>query len=168
MSTKKQTTIEKDLPNRKLVVVREFDAPLEEVWKAWTEKEILDQWWAPKPWKAETKSMDFREGGTWLYSMVGPDGTRSYCRADYTTIIPNKTFIGNDAFCDENGNVTNDPPPMRWKADFSPAGTGTKVVIEISFASEADLETIVKMGFNEGFTAAHGNLDELLAQKINA
>ena len=67
----KQTTISKDAANKKLIVVREFDAPLEEVWKAWTEKDLLDQWWAPKPWKAKTKTMDFREGGIWLYSMVG-------------------------------------------------------------------------------------------------
>ena len=78
-----QTTITKDVANKKLIVVREFDAPPEEVWKAWTEKELLDIWWAPKPWRAQTKTMDFREGGAWLYSMVGPDGTESYCRVDY-------------------------------------------------------------------------------------
>ncbi len=62
----KQTTISKDAANKKLIVVREFDAPLEEVWKAWTDSNILDKWWAPKPWKAKTKTMDFREGGLWL------------------------------------------------------------------------------------------------------
>ncbi len=66
----KQTTISKDAANKKLIVVREFDAPLEQVWKAWTDSNILDKWWAPKPWKAKTKSMDFREGGTWLYSLM--------------------------------------------------------------------------------------------------
>lgn len=167
MSTNKMTTITKDPGNRKLIVVREFDAPLEQVWKAWTEKDLLDQWWAPKPWKAETKSMDFREGGTWLYSMVGPDGTRSYSRADYKTIIPNKTFIGDDAFCDENGNITDDMPAMRWKADFFSTAAGTRVEVEITFASEADLETIVEMGFKEGFTAAHSNLDQLLANEVH-
>lgn len=69
----KQTTISKDAANKKLIVVREVDAPLEDVWKAWTDSNILDQWWAPKPWRAKTKTMDFREGGMWLYSMVGPD-----------------------------------------------------------------------------------------------
>ncbi len=98
MSTNKQTTITQDPGNRKLVVVREFDAPLEQVWKASTEKDLLDQWWAPKPWKAETKSMDFREGSTWFYSMVGPDATRSHCRVDYKTIIPNKTFYWRRCF----------------------------------------------------------------------
>jgi uncharacterized protein YndB with AHSA1/START domain len=53
--TKRETVFSKDLQNKKLTVVREFDAPLERVWEAWTKSEILDQWWAPKPYKTETK-----------------------------------------------------------------------------------------------------------------
>ena len=53
----------KDLPNKKITVTRHFNAPLDQVWKAWTESELLDQWWAPKPFKAETKFMDFKVGG---------------------------------------------------------------------------------------------------------
>jgi uncharacterized protein YndB with AHSA1/START domain len=158
----KQTTITKDAANKKLIVVREFDAPIEEVWKAWTDKDVLDQWWAPKPWKAKTKSMDFREGGTWLYSMVGPDGTETYCRADFKRVVENKSYTGDDGFCDENGNITHDFPQMHWNVNFSATNTGTKVDIEITFDSEADMEKVIEMGFKEGFTAAHGNLDEIL------
>ena len=160
----KQTTIAKDAAGKKLIAVREFDAPPEEVWKAWTEKDILDKWWAPKPWQAKTKTMDFREGGTWLYSMAGPDGTESFCRADFKTIVQNKSYTGDDAFCDENGNITHDIPGMHWKSEFSATDTGTKVRVEITFDSEEDMEKIIEMGFEEGFTAAHGNLDELLAK----
>lgn len=158
----KQTIISKDAANKKLIVVREFDAPLEEVWKAWTDKDILDKWWAPKPWKAKTKTMDFREGGFWLYTMAGPDGTEAWSRADYKKIVENKSFIAEDAFCDENGNITNEFPGMHWKNEFSSTETGTKVEVEITFANEADMEKIIEMGFETGFTMAHGNLDELL------
>lgn len=160
----KETLISKDAANKKLKVVREFDAPVEKVWKAWTETELLDQWWAPRPWKANTQSMDFREGGTWQYYMEGPDGSRHYCRADYETIVPNKSFVGLDAFCDENGKINDDFPRMHWKCVFSKSDSGTKVDVEITFATEADMEKIIEMGFKEGFTAAHGNLDELLAK----
>ncbi|HYK56186.1 MAG TPA: SRPBCC domain-containing protein [Flavisolibacter sp.] len=163
MTTQKETVISKDLANKKLFIEREFEAPLEQVWKAWTESSLLDQWWAPKPWKAKTKSMDFREGGTWLYSMIGPNGEESYCRADFKTIVPQKQFVAVDCFCDENGNKTDAFPSMHWKNEFKETATGTRVEVEITFAAEADLEKIVEMGFKEGFTAAHGNLDELLA-----
>ena len=159
--SKNQTIISKDVANKRLIVVREFDAPLEEVWKAWTDSKILDQWWAPKPYRAKTKSMDFRDGGVWLYSMIGPDGEEMYCRADFKTIVPNKSFILDDSFCDENGNITHQFPGMHWKNEFSATGTGTKVEVEVTFESEADMEKIIEMGFEVGFTAAHGNLDEL-------
>jgi uncharacterized protein YndB with AHSA1/START domain len=163
MITTKETIFTKDLANKKIKVVREFDAPLEKVWKAWTDSEILDKWWAPKPWKANTKSMDFREGGRWLYYMEGPDGTRHYSIMDYKSIIPNKGFAGKDAFCDENGNLNNDLPVMNWRISFSKSDIGTKVEAEITFATEADIEKIIETGFQEGFAAAHNNLDELLA-----
>lgn len=158
----KETIYTPDQANKKMFVVREFDAPLPDVWRAWTESELLDQWWAPKPWKTNTTSMDFREGGRWLYYMEGPDGSRHHCKVEYKTIQPNKLFTGNDAFCDENGNTNTEFPSMQWKVAFSSAGNGTKVEVEITFASEADMKTIVEMGFKEGFAMAHQNLDELL------
>jgi uncharacterized protein YndB with AHSA1/START domain len=163
MMLTKETKYTKDAANKKIKVERDFDAPVELVWQAWTQSELLDQWWAPKPWKANTKTMDFREGGHWLYYMEGPEGDRQYCRADYITIVPNKSFVGNDAFCDENGNLVPEPPGMHWEVNFVANGDATRANIEISFETEADLEKIVEMGFKEGFAAAHANLDELLA-----
>jgi uncharacterized protein YndB with AHSA1/START domain len=107
--------------------------------------------------------MDFREGGVWRYYMQGPEGERHYCRVDYTSIAAGKMFSGRDAFCDENGNVLTEMPGMDWKVDFHEAAGGTEVKVEISFASIDDLEKIVEMGFQEGFAAAHNNLDELLS-----
>lgn len=51
-----KTEIVTDLKKSTFQAVREFEANLSLVWKAWTEAEMLDQWWAPKPWKCETKS----------------------------------------------------------------------------------------------------------------
>jgi len=162
MKTKQQAQVTKDLAGNKLVVVREFDAPVDQVWAAWTQSDILDQWWAPRPYKARTKTMNFREEGFWIYSMVGPDGTVMWCRTDYKTIDPGKSFTATDAFCDEAGNVSTEFPRMQWLTRFSSTPTGTRVVVEINFSSTADLEKILEMGFEEGFKAALGNLEELL------
>lgn len=160
MTTHNETIIKRE--DKKLLIEREFNAPVEQVWKAWTESHLLDQWWAPKPWKAKTKSMDFRDGGQWLYSMIGPNGEESFCRADFDSIVPLKSYKGDDAFCDKDGNLDTSFPVMHWKINFEKSGNGTLVKVEVSFDSEADLEKIVEMGFKEGFTAAHSNLDELL------
>ena len=153
--------IVKDPVNKKIFITREFDAPQDKVWEAWTSSEILDQWWAPKPWKARTKAMEFSDGGKWIYAMVGPDGTEQWCRVDFRKISPLKSFTAVDVFCDEKGNTNTDLPVMEWKCEFNKTNSGTTVKIEISFSSEADLNKIVEMGFEEGFTSALTNLDEL-------
>jgi uncharacterized protein YndB with AHSA1/START domain len=168
MMTQKETLVSKDAANKNLVVTREFDAPVEQVWKAWTQSALLDQWWAPKPYQARTKTMDFREGGHWLYAMVGPDGSETWCRADYKTVDPGKGFTATDAFCDAEGKVTDAFPNMHWDTRFVPNGSGTKVTVLITFANEADMQKILEMGFEPGFTAALGNLDEVLAEGKHA
>lgn len=166
MTTNKQLSLSKDMANKKLLIVREFDAGVEQVWRAWTESDLLEQWWAPKPWRAETKSMDFREGGKWHYAMVGPDGERMWAMVNYLSVRPNKGFTAVDAFCDEHGKKDNTMPSMNWKNEFSQSGSGTKVTIQIDFENEADIRKILEMGFEEGFTAALGNLDELLSKSL--
>ena len=161
---KPETIYRKDLDNKKLFVTREFDAPVEKVWDAWTKTEILDKWWAPKPWKAETKERNFSEGGRWLYAMVGPEGERHYAMAEYSNIVPGKSFEATDAFTDENGKLDTNMPSMYWKCNFIPVDNKTRVDIVISFKEIADMEKIAEMGFKEGFAAAHENLDELLAK----
>ena len=164
----KQTVIKKDITEKQLITTREFAAPIDLVWQAWTDPEIIDQWWAPKPWKAVTTKMDFRNGGTWLYHMEGPDGTKHYCRADYKNIIPGKSYSGLDAFCDDKGNINHDFPKTEWNVSFSETATGTLATIVMTFPDIASLEKTIEMGFEQGFTMAHANLDQYLEaqQKI--
>lgn len=163
MATNNSMQIVKDLPNKKITITRQFNAEPELVWKAWTDSNLLDLWWAPKPWKAETKTFDFRAGGHWLYAMVGPDNTRHWSRVDYKTIDPVKRFQAVDSFCDEHGNPNRDLPGMHWTNAFHATETGTKVVVEIVFNEEADIQKIIEMGFEVGFTAALSNLDHYLS-----
>jgi uncharacterized protein YndB with AHSA1/START domain len=151
-----------DKQNKKINVKRGFAAPIEKVWAAWTQSEMLDKWWAPKPWKAETKSMDFKPGGFWLYAMVGPGGEKHWARADYKSITPMKNFSGYDAFTDDKGNINTDMPRTHWNVDFKENGDSTIVNTELTFDKSEDLDKILEMGFKEGFIAALENLDELL------
>ena len=164
MITKNETGIIKDASGKKLIVTRRFNAPLGKVWQAWTQRELLDKWWAPKPWKTQTQSLDFTPGGQWRYAMVGPDGEKHYCLVNYSEIEDKKSFSGTDAFCDADGNILADFPSTLWYVHFIDAGADTDVRVELVFETEADLEKLVEMGFKEGFTMAHGNLDELLAE----
>jgi len=155
-----------DKANNKINVEREFAASIDKVWAAWTQAELLDQWWAPRPWMAKTKTMDFKVGGHWLYAMVSPEGQAHWCRVDYKSITPQKNYSALDAFCDENGTPAQPAfPNSLWNNTFSNRGDSTTLVsIEITYESLEALENIIKMGFQGGFTMCMGNLDELLSQ----
>lgn len=148
--------------NNTINVKREFAAPLELVWEAWTNPEILDQWWAPKPYKTETISMNFNKGGQWFYAMIGPDGDKHFCIAEYREINTLKSFSGLDAFTDEKGIINTDFPRSLWNNQFTGQGEITTVTISISYEKLSDLEKIIELGFKEGFTMALANLDEYL------
>jgi uncharacterized glyoxalase superfamily protein PhnB/uncharacterized protein YndB with AHSA1/START domain len=155
-----------DKENKQIRVERSFNAPLDLVWTAWTEAEILDQWWAPKPWRAQTKHMDFREGGYWLYAMIGPENKTHWSRGDYEKIISKKYFSAYDGFCDEEGNLNPAMPRNKWENSFTANGNQTLVNVLLSFDSLDDLEKIIAMGFQEGFTAGLENLDQYIAAQF--
>ena len=152
--------------NNTVNVKREFAANLGLVWDAWTKPEILDLWWAPKPYRTETKSMDFREGGKWLYAMVSPQDEKHWCKNDYHTIDVQKSFSGLDAFCDEEGNVNASMPRTLWTNTFEEKEETTIVNIVAKYESLNDLEKIISMGFKEGFTMALENLDQYISAQF--
>ncbi|MEQ8471738.1 MAG: SRPBCC domain-containing protein [Marinoscillum sp.] len=156
-----------DKSNNTIHVKREFDAPRDLVWKAWTTSEILDQWWAPKPYINKTKHMDFRNRGYWLYSMTSPSGETHWCRADYSGIKPQEIYEVDDAFCDSEGNVNDIHPGSHWHNAFSDfEGDSTLVTITLTYKSLDDLEKIIEMGFKEGFSMCMENLDHYISTQF--
>lgn len=142
-------------------VRREFNARLGLVWNAFTKQEILDQWWAPKPWVSKTKFMDFKEGGRRFYAMVGPDGQEHWSIQDFRDISPT-SFKYFDAFTDKNQNINSEDPGSEWSLNFSEAKGITTVDILIQSKTLADLEKTIQMGFKEGFTMTLDYLEQLL------
>jgi len=154
-----------DKENSTVNVKKEFNASISDVWSAWTEPEILDQWWAPAPWKSRTKKMNFKEGGQRLYAMVGPEGEEHWALADFTSITPKTNFKYLDAFCDSEGNLNVDFPRSDWDVSFDEQNGSTFVNIAIKHENLSDLEKIIEMGFKEGFTIAVEGLDKIFEAK---
>jgi uncharacterized protein YndB with AHSA1/START domain len=151
-------TINKE--NNTITVKREFAANLDLVWDAWTKPEIIDQWWAPKPWESRTKYMNFKVDGRRFYAMVSPEGQERWSIQKYTSISPKTNFKMFNAFADkdENPELTGSD----WNLNFSEQNRTTKVSIIIKNESLARMEKMIEMGFKEGFTMALENLDKLL------
>lgn len=160
MLTQTEVKIDKDLANKKITISKHFNAKPDTVWDAWTKREILDQWWAPKPWHAETSKLEFQEGGAWQYAMIGPNSERSNGKFSYSKINSPKSYEGTDSFTDEKGFVNEDMPQVNWKCEFKTAGAGTDVKVTITAKELIDLKKLLDMGFEEGFKMALGNLEE--------
>lgn len=142
-------------------ITREFDACLSLVWDAYTKQELLDQWWAPKPWASKTKAMNFEVGGRRFYAMVSPEGQERWSVQKYTSISPKTNFKFYNAFADAAENL--ELPGSEWDFTFSEQKGSTKVSITIYNESLARMEKQLEMGFREGSALQMKNLDELLA-----
>lgn len=153
-----------DKSTNTVFVNREFAADQSSVWDAFTKHEILDQWWAPKPWLSKTKYMDFKEGGRRFYAMVGPEGEEHWSIQDFTAITPKTNFKFLDAFTDKDEKVNPQMPGSAWSLEFSESDGVTSVSIVIKHKTLADLENIINMGFKEGFTMTLDYLATLLAK----
>jgi uncharacterized protein YndB with AHSA1/START domain len=165
MSTPLHFDFTVDSDARTIRVEREFNAPVPFVWAAWTTAELLDQWWAPKPWKTVTKVMDFRPGGHWSYAMVGPDGEEHLCRADYLRIDVEQSYDALDAFCKPDGSINTDMPQAAWNVVMQAQGDRTLVTVVTTYESREALEAVIAMGLKEGLTMALQNLDEIIAAR---
>jgi uncharacterized protein YndB with AHSA1/START domain len=150
-----------DKETKTVAITREFDAELDLVWDAYTQPELLDQWWAPKPYRSRTKVMDFRVGGRRFYAMVGPEGNESWAVQKYTSITPKTNFKFFSAFADKDEKPQL--PGSDWDLNFSPRSGTTKVSISIYNESLERLERMIEMGFKEGTMAQFQNLEDLLA-----
>lgn len=154
-------SFEKDYSNKKIVVTSKFNASLATVWDAFTNPDITDKWWAPKPYKAVTKEFDFKSGGRWLYYMLSPEGEKYWSIAEFSNIQPAKSYDTLDAFCDEYGTINTQFPRLMWHNSFSEAGGVTTVVNTIT-GEEEGLRKIIEMDFEKGYKQGLAQLSELL------
>lgn len=150
-----------DFNSKSIYVMKVYDAETSKVWDYFTKPELLDLWWAPKPWVCVTDTLDFKEGGVWLYSMNGPEGEKVFSLVKYGEIHEHRSFDGIDAFCDADGNVDTRFPESQWLIGFTGTEEGTKVSVNMHFKSADDMRKQLKMGFEEGFKMGLNQLEDI-------
>jgi uncharacterized protein YndB with AHSA1/START domain len=84
--------------NRELVLIRIIDAPCEKVFKAWTDPELLEQWFAPPPWTTPVADVDVRQGGANLIVMRDPEGHEFPNRGVYLEVVENERLVFTDSY----------------------------------------------------------------------
>lgn len=130
------------MADNQVVITRTFNAPIEKVWAAWTEPEQIEKWWGPKDFTAPHITIDFREGGKYLYAMHGPAGTPfdvdMWSAGTFTEIVPQRKIAYTDHFADADGNMVSPasigmagmPDEMHVTLEFEPTDDGkTKLTL---------------------------------------
>jgi uncharacterized protein YndB with AHSA1/START domain len=149
---------------RELTLTRLFNARPDQVFKAWTDPELLKEWFTPRPWTVSRVESDVRSGGSSLVVMRSPEGQEFPQRGVYLEVIPNEKLVFTDAYVDSW--QPSDKPFMTAVVTFVNENGKTRYTARALHWSEADRETHEKMGFHEGWGRAADQLEALLARIV--
>ena len=159
-----------------LVLERTLDAPVDLVWKAYTDPEHLKKWFAPKPYEISELEMDLRPGGVFRIRMTGPDGfdTGHGTPGCVLEVVEGKKLVWTSALGpgyrpNESGEGC-ESFPMTAVITFAEAGGGKTAYKAVALHKDlADKETHEKMGFQEGWGTTARQLEELARSlRVNA
>lgn len=157
MTTKATTSTE----GRDLILTRMIDAPREKVFRAWTEPELLKQWFAPSPWTTPKVETDVRVGGSSLIVMRSPDGKEFPNRGVYLEVVKNQRLVFTDAF--GKAWEPSGKPFMTVILTFEDLDGKTKYTARVRHWTLADREAHEKMGFHAGWPICAEQLATLVA-----
>src|SRR5215813_1138755 len=138
--------------DRELVLTRLIAAPREKLYRAWTEPELLKQWFAPKPYTTLMAQLDVRPGGANLIVMRGPDGKDMPNRGVYLEVVPNQRLVFTDAYV--SAWEPSAKPFMTVILTFEDEGSKTRYTARVRHWTVTDREAHEKMGFHQGWGCA--------------
>lgn len=150
-----QAATELNTADREITAERIFNAPIELIWKVWTDPKHLEKWWGPNGFTTTTKEFDFKVGGVWNHIMHGPDGT-DY-RNDITyTLIDEPNRIEYDHGPSPDFHVT-----IKFEDDNS---SRTRFSVQMLFSTKEERDrTVEKFGAIEGMNQMLGRFEIYLS-----
>ena len=147
---------------RELVLTRLIDAPRKKLFRAWTEAEILKQWFTPLPYTTPVAKLDVRPGGANLIVMRDPEGKEYPNRGVYLEVVKNERLVITDAYVE--GWQPSEKPFMTVILTFEDEGGKTRYTARVRHWTVADRETHEKMGFHQGWGQATDQLEAVVAK----
>lgn len=158
-------TVHKDTDKGTMTITTQFDAPVERVWRLWSDPRQLERWWGPPTYPATFVDHDLTRGGIVNYYMTGPEGDRAGGQWRVLTVEPPHKLEFEDVFADDEGNPNLDLPATVVTVTLEAAdGGATRMSIHSSFPSPEAMEEIMAMGMEEGILASLGQIDGVLAE----
>ncbi len=148
--------------DRDLVLTRLIDAPPQKLYRAWTEPELLKQWFAPKPYTTPNAELDVRPGGSSVIVMRSPDGKDMRLPGVYLEVVPNRRLVMTDAYV--TAWEPSAKPYMTVIVTFEEESGKTRYTARVRHWTKEDREAHEKMGFHEGWGLCADQLTELVSR----
>ena len=156
-SRKAKVTLPSD---RQILITREFDAPKELVWKAWTTPELVRRWWHANRGEMTVCEMDLRVGGSWRYAMVTPDGVEVGFHGEYREIEPFERLVSTEAY---EGIPDADAHAAVDTLTLAEIGDHTLMTVLVEHPTMEGRDMHVESGMEDGMQDAMDLLEETVA-----
>jgi uncharacterized protein YndB with AHSA1/START domain len=158
---------------QEFTVTRTFNAPRDVVWKAWTERDALEEWWGPKGCAIEVEAFEASPGGAFHYAMQMPDGAKWWGIFRYEELVKPARIVFINSFSNEAGEITRAPFSDNWPKEIRNVVTfhddGDKMRLELrgrpinTSAEEQAMFESMFGSMQQGFGGTFDQLDDYLA-----
>jgi uncharacterized protein YndB with AHSA1/START domain len=154
-----QTTATITTPtDREIRIERVFDAPRDRVFAAFTDPELIPQWWGPRDMTTVVDQMDVRTGGSWRFVMHNSDGSQSGFRGTYREVTPPERIVQTFEWEGMPGHVSVET------ATFEDLGARTRLTTVSIFHTPEERDGMLSSGMEHGLNETYARFDELLAR----
>jgi uncharacterized protein YndB with AHSA1/START domain len=145
-----------------LLLTRVIDAPREKLYRAWTDPEIMKQFFVPRPWTTPKIEIDVRPGGGSLVVMADPEGNEYPNAGMYLEVVENERLVFTDAYT--AGFIPSGKAFFTCHIMFEDEGGKTRYTARALHWTKDDCDSHEKMGFHEGWSQVADQLEEVVAR----
>jgi uncharacterized protein YndB with AHSA1/START domain len=159
--------------DKKLIIERKFNTPVQTIWKYFSDSELYKKWWGPKGFNAPVIMIDFTVGGKFLGAMHGPKGSEFdkdlWSTGIYKEIIPFKKIVITDSFADEKGNVVSgthygmDGMPLEMLVTFEFDEINGKTKLKLTHEGIDDIPEEHRLGIESGWNQSFDKLEKAVS-----
>jgi uncharacterized protein YndB with AHSA1/START domain len=147
--------------DEQILITREFDAPRQLVYRAWTTPDLVKRWWNAKRGEVTTCEIDLRVGGTWRYVMVTDDGTEVGFHGEYREIVPDERVVSTETYEGLPEGVSEEEGSTVNTATFTESDGRTTLTILVQAPNKASRDAIIESGMEAGLQDALDLLEEV-------
>jgi uncharacterized protein YndB with AHSA1/START domain len=140
--------------DRQILITREFDAPSELIYKAWTTPALVERWWHANRGQVTLVEIDLRVGGKWRQVMVTPDGTEVGFHGEYQEIVPGARIVSSEVYEGLPEGVSEEQAATVNTVTFEERHGRTTLTLLIEATSRMARDAIIESGMESGLQDA--------------